>query len=730
MSALQYVEEPNYSALMLRRTYGELALPGALMDMAAEWLQPFRKTKEVHWSEKNKTYTFPSGATLTFGFLEHPNDKYRYQGAQFQGIFFDEVTQFEEEDYKYLFSRSRRTLKMAENVPLRFRSACIDTGDVLTINGWKPIKDVNVGELVYSVDRFGSMELKPVIAKQEYNYDGELIRVKKKNLYMSFTPNHRLFNKRGARPGKPKKYDLQPYNEIKKATIDIVRAPIKYKSNGKITPELGLDETTFISLLGLYLAEGSYKTTVRKGNYNIMITQCQKNKMDIIQKEILSKININYCLCKNGDACFCNKKWWSYFSQFGKAKDKFVPRDILTNASKEQLQLLFKWMVFGDGHMGVNGNINYTTVSYQLAKDVAEIAVKLGCKVMITKTVLPNVNHNDRYSVYIKPGQDTTRLEYNGKDRNDYKKEKYIGRVYCISVKDNETFVVKQNNYVWVSGNSNPGGIGHQWCKKRFLIEGRTKGRIFIPAVLSDNKYLDYDSYVENLNELSPLEREQLLNGDWEINSGGKVFKREWFEIIDKLPETDKHITRVRYWDLAASEENKTKGYGYDPAFTVGLKMAKIVNKGQQDIYVIEDIKRFQKLPDGVETEILATAYEDGKEVEIWMEQEPAGSGKTVINDYVKLLSSFTFRGQKEGGSKVLRASKVSATAGNGRIKLLRGHWNEPFLDEVEYFPDSKYKDQVDCLSGSFDKLRFFSGYAVLPQAIAHEQGGSYWLTE
>jgi hypothetical protein len=45
MAALQFVDEPKYSALLLRRTYKELALPGALMDLAAEWLQPFRMTK-------------------------------------------------------------------------------------------------------------------------------------------------------------------------------------------------------------------------------------------------------------------------------------------------------------------------------------------------------------------------------------------------------------------------------------------------------------------------------------------------------------------------------------------------------------------------------------------------------------------------------------------------------------------------------------------------------------
>src|SRR5258708_27833925 len=62
MAALQYVEVPRYAALLLRRTYADLALPGALMDRAAEWLRP----TAARWREPDKTWVFPSGATLSF----------------------------------------------------------------------------------------------------------------------------------------------------------------------------------------------------------------------------------------------------------------------------------------------------------------------------------------------------------------------------------------------------------------------------------------------------------------------------------------------------------------------------------------------------------------------------------------------------------------------------------------------------------------------------------------
>ncbi len=117
MAALQYVDVPGYAAILFRRTYTDLALPGALMDRAHEWLQG----TAAKWSEKNKTWTFPSGATLSFGYLENENDKYRYQSAEFQFIGFDELTQFTETQYLYLFSRLRRL--EGSKIPLRMRAA-------------------------------------------------------------------------------------------------------------------------------------------------------------------------------------------------------------------------------------------------------------------------------------------------------------------------------------------------------------------------------------------------------------------------------------------------------------------------------------------------------------------------------------------------------------------------------------------------------------------------------
>lgn len=116
MAALQYVDVPKYAAIIFRRTYTDLTLPEALMSRAREWLS---KTK-ARWIDKEKTWLFPSGATLTFGYLETENDKYRYQGSAYQFVGFDELTQFTESQYTYLFSRLRRLA--GSSIPIRMRS--------------------------------------------------------------------------------------------------------------------------------------------------------------------------------------------------------------------------------------------------------------------------------------------------------------------------------------------------------------------------------------------------------------------------------------------------------------------------------------------------------------------------------------------------------------------------------------------------------------------------------
>ena len=121
MAALQYVDVPNYSAILFRRTFADLSLPGALMDRFKSWIANY---DDIHWNNNSFIATFPSGARISFGYLNNAGDYLRYKGSEFQFIGMDEVTEIRESDYRYLFSRLRRPAGgPLSQVPLRMRCA-------------------------------------------------------------------------------------------------------------------------------------------------------------------------------------------------------------------------------------------------------------------------------------------------------------------------------------------------------------------------------------------------------------------------------------------------------------------------------------------------------------------------------------------------------------------------------------------------------------------------------
>ena len=111
--ALQYIDRPQYSALILRRTYTALNLRGSIMARALEWCG------REHWQERDKRFVFPSGATIQFGYCDSEADKDRYQSAQFHRIYIDELTEWPEAWFAFLFSRLRKVV--GDDIPVGFR---------------------------------------------------------------------------------------------------------------------------------------------------------------------------------------------------------------------------------------------------------------------------------------------------------------------------------------------------------------------------------------------------------------------------------------------------------------------------------------------------------------------------------------------------------------------------------------------------------------------------------
>jgi len=117
MGALMWVDVAHYAGLILRTSFQKLKKADGLISRSQEWLA----STDAVYNRQDKKWRFPSGATLEFGYLEQSNDKFQYQSAAYQYIAFDELTEFREDDYRFLFSRLRRPA--SSSVPLRMSSA-------------------------------------------------------------------------------------------------------------------------------------------------------------------------------------------------------------------------------------------------------------------------------------------------------------------------------------------------------------------------------------------------------------------------------------------------------------------------------------------------------------------------------------------------------------------------------------------------------------------------------
>jgi len=190
---------------------------------------------------------------------------------------------------------------------------------------------------------------------------------------------------------------------------------------------------------------------------------------------------------------------------------------------------------------------------------------------------------------------------------------------------------------------------------------------------------------------------------------GGKVFKREWFRVVDDWPR-GAHL--VRYWDFASTAEPgpRAKGRATDPDWTVGLLLAHW--RGQ---FWVLDVQRARLTPLGVEDLVRQTARVDGPGVEVWLEEEGGSSGKSVTATYRQtVLAGYAVRTWHTTGGKGERMKPVAAAAEAGNVALVEGYWNAAFLEEVTHFGEAGWHDdQADALAGAHYALTL--GRTLLP---------------
>lgn len=254
---------------------------------------------------------------------------------------------------------------------------------------------------------------------------------------------------------------------------------------------------------------------------------------------------------------------------------------------------------------------------------------------------------------------------------------------------------------------SNPGGVGHDWVRERFIPDGVTAAdadgifqvdeqRAFVPASLDDNPYIDREEYVGSLMELDPTTRAQLLRGDWSARASGGYFKREHWRYADVAPVG---LQYLRFWDFAATDPKP----GRDPDWLAGALVGRDEATGRT---YIADMVRFRGTPSAVEQVIRQTAESDGEEVAIWFEEEPGSQGRMLTDAYQRtILAAYDVNVLRAStrGSKTALAGPLASQVEAGNVTLVRGSWNKAFIEEADAFPTPDvHDDQVDAASSAY----------------------------
>lgn len=248
------------------------------------------------------------------------------------------------------------------------------------------------------------------------------------------------------------------------------------------------------------------------------------------------------------------------------------------------------------------------------------------------------------------------------------------------------------------------------------------KSVTFIASTLQDNQILMKmdPGYLANLKALPTVERERLLLGNWKIKAAAGLFFRrtQVGEMLEELPKDV--ISWCRGWDLAATSEDEDG----DPAYTAGV----LIGKRKSGRYIVADVINKRLAASDVRTIIKMTAQVDKakyKRVIERLPQDPGQAGKEQAQSYVKFLAGFLVKTIGESGSKESRAEPFAAQWQAGNVDVLIGEWNEMYFNQLESFPESKFKDMVDASSSAFNEVESGATFSAPPKDTLSKS--SYW---
>lgn len=355
-----------------------------------------------------------------------------------------------------LFGRKRRLPQIYSNdkgeeayalrLALNFPCLLPSSQALSKTNGWVNYEDLKVGDEILAFNRdIGESEWQKVERVNVFDYDGDMIRLKTKHLDVLSTPDHRWVV---TKPNKISKLDKtevltsdELYNSDKPYAI-----PIRAPHNNQVKARYS---DVYVAFLGWYLTDGHLK------NGNI-VRVCQSNtanphKVDIIDS-IMEELGVEFSRREKNQVI-----WEIRDPEFVYKLNRLVPErklnmKLLTRLTNPQLNILLENMRLGDGwSIWATGDktqgellqalvvlCNNTSSMYELSHegDISYFKDRKPSKygqefVQATKTSYGVKFSNFRKSV-------NTKNTYNSE--NNLTKEKYVGKVWCPTVKSGAFF--------------------------------------------------------------------------------------------------------------------------------------------------------------------------------------------------------------------------------------------------------------------------------------------------
>lgn len=192
------------------------------------------------------------------------------------------------------------------------------------------------------------------------------------------------------------------------------------------------------------------------------------------------------------------------------------------------------------------------------------------------------------------------------------------------------------------------------------------------------------------------------------VDESGTLGDSSWFKdkIIAEPPETV--TSRLRFWDLAATEKKLSGKKKNDPDASCSTKVSYIKDVLLKDNkFVIEDqTNAFMKWEDLIE-EIIRVAIEDGIGVKVVVEQEPASGGKNQVAvidlELKKRIPGHPGCIGYRPSDRVISANIWFGEAAAGLWYMVYGAWNRPFLQQLDEFPGSSHThdDRITSTTGA-----------------------------